>query len=73
MPNWNVHLEVAKRLNKKLRYRKDYLSLFLIGNIMPDINNCFIVKDISKRKNHNYTHFNDNTLFSYKTLLFYHQ
>ena len=66
MPNWNVHLEVAKRLNKKLKYRKDNLSLFLIGNILPDINNCYIVKDISKRKKSGYTHFNDKTLFSYK-------
>ena len=49
MPNWKVHLEIAKRLNEKFKYTENQLEEFNLGNILPDINNCFIVKDISKK------------------------
>ncbi len=57
MPNWKVHLEVAKRLNKYFNYDKEDLNLFLLGSILPDINNCYIVTDIEKQVNHEITHF----------------
>lgn len=63
MPNWNVHLEVGKRLNKKLNLDND---LFMLGNILPDINNNYIVKGISKVLTHSYTHYTDNNIYSYK-------
>ena len=50
MPNWKIHLEVAKRLNSNNEY-------YLLGNILPDINNCYIVKNISKKLSHDYTHY----------------
>ena len=59
MPNWKVHLEIAKRLNEKFKYTENQLEEFNLGNILPDINNCFIVKDISKKFDHKYTHYQD--------------
>ncbi len=59
MPNWKIHLEVGKRLNQKIQYSKNDFELFLLGNILPDINNCYIVKNISKVLEHDYTHFKD--------------
>ena len=63
MPNWNVHLEVGKRLNKKLNIDKD---LFMLGNILPDINNGYVVKGISKILAHKYTHYTEDNMYSYK-------
>ena len=47
MPNWKTHLEVDKRLNNKLKLKDNEYIEFLFGNILPDINNAFIVSDIS--------------------------
>ena len=38
LPNWKVHLEIAKKLNKQINFDKEDLNLFLLGNIAPDIN-----------------------------------
>lgn len=59
MPNWKIHIEVAKRLNETLQYQGDDYQLFLFGNILPDVNNCFIVTDISKKISHRETHYSD--------------
>lgn len=59
MPNWKIHLEIAKRLNRKFNYTQKKLEEFYLGNILPDINNCFIVKDISTKLEHKYTHYQD--------------
>lgn len=59
MPNWKIHLEIAKRLNQKFNYTQKKLEEFYLGNILPDINNCFIVKDISTKLEHKYTHYQD--------------
>lgn len=60
MPNWKIHLEVAKKVNKKLEYDGEYLELFLLGNILPDINNGYVVKGISKKLSHTQTHFKND-------------
>ncbi len=66
MPNWRVHLEIAKKLNKQINFDKEDLNLFLLGNIAPDINNGFIVKDISQVYNHDQTHlYNEDNSFTY--------
>lgn len=57
MPNWKTHLEVGKRLQETLKYNEEDYNLFLLGNILPDINNCYIVKNISKKLPHHNTHF----------------
>lgn len=55
MPTWGMHLLVAKKLNKKLKI-KDY-NLFLIGNIITDINNGYLVQNVSKVIPHKDTHY----------------
>ena len=52
MPNWKVHLEIAKRINQKQNYTGKELEEFNLGSILPDINNCYIVTDISKKLDH---------------------
>ncbi|MBO5179483.1 MAG: zinc dependent phospholipase C family protein [Clostridia bacterium] len=56
MPNWKTHLEVGKRLNKYLKYNEKEFNMFLIGSILPDINNSHIVTDISEKIGHDVTH-----------------
>ena len=56
MPNWKTHLEVGKRLNKYLKYDKKEFNMFLIGSILPDVNNSYIVTDISEKIGHDVTH-----------------
>lgn len=65
MPNWKIHLEVAKELNKDFKLSDSDFSLFLLGNILPDINNCYIVKEISSIKSHKETHFQTNNKNGY--------
>lgn len=55
MPTWGMHLLVAKKVSKKLKI-KDYSS-FLIGNIMPDINNGYVLPNTSKIISHKDTHY----------------
>ena len=60
MPNWKIHLEVAKKVNKELKYDGKNLELFLLGNILPDINNGHVVMGISKKLSHTQTHFRND-------------
>ena len=56
MPNWKTHLEVAKRVNKYLKFKdKDY-DIFMIANIIPDINSSEIIENVSKYIPHEITH-----------------
>ena len=57
MPNWRIHLEVAKRLNQEIQYPEKDFELFQLGNILPDINNAYSLEDVSKVINHRYTHY----------------
>ena len=38
VPNWRVHLEIAKKANEQLQFNNEDYNLFLLGNIAPDIN-----------------------------------
>ena len=60
MPNWRTHLEISKELNKVLKYNEDDYRLFAFGSILPDINNGYLVPDVSKVINHLITHFDLN-------------
>lgn len=71
MPNWKTHIEVAKRLNKKLKFKNEKLEEFMIGNLLADINNGFVVKGISTIYNHKHTHYEDNGGITY--INFYNQ
>ena len=70
MPNWKIHLEVGKRLNKYLNYKNDEYQEFLLGNLLPDINNAYIVKDIKIRVGHSITHFDKGKDFRHHLAFF---
>ena len=53
-PLGEVHIALANKLNKKLNLGND----FIIGNIIPDATNGFIVKNISNINSHSKTHYN---------------
>lgn len=57
MPNWKIHLEIGNKLNESIHYSKKDLELFLLGNILPDINNGYMIEDVSKKISHGHTHF----------------
>lgn len=65
MPNWKTHLKISNRLNEKYSFNKKDFELFLIGSILPDINNSYIVTDISKKISHDITHFRSKEYPSY--------
>ena len=69
MPNWKIHIEISKRLRKKLNYNDEDYELFLFGSIAPDINNGYLVKDVSKVIDHKITHFSEKNIYSYKNFL----
>lgn len=55
MPSWNIHLEVGERINQKLKFKGQKKEEFLLGCILPDINNGYINK-VRIRKEHGETH-----------------
>lgn len=54
MPSWGVHLATANRICKEIKVDKD---LFLLGNLLPDINNGYLIKNITCIKPYDETHF----------------
>lgn len=54
MPAWGIHLTTAKRILENLEVDKDS---FLFGNILPDVNNGYLIKDISVVKEYEETHY----------------
>lgn len=60
MPSWGIHLAVANRLVKKLENRElneKEKNEFIFANVLPDINNGYVLKDINKIISHKQTHF----------------
>lgn len=57
MPKWETHIEYGIILSDYLGYDKENKELFLIGNILPDINNGYLVKEVSNVISHEVTHF----------------
>lgn len=55
MPSWGMHLGVANKVADKIDVIDK--NLFLIGNVLPDINNGYVVKGISKTISHKITHY----------------
>lgn len=66
MPNWKIHIEVAKRINKFLAFKDEEYDAFLFGNVLPDINNSFVVTPVSKRIPHAQTHFKNQEKSTYE-------
>jgi len=38
MPTWETHLEIAKRIAKRLKFKNEEYEEFLLANLLPDIN-----------------------------------
>lgn len=50
MPDWSIHLAIAKRINDKLNLGKD---LFYYGNLLPDIDKSTLIsRDETHYGNH---------------------
>lgn len=56
MPSWNIHLEAGERLADKLRLEDDKRREFLLGCLLPDINNGYINNPVVV-KDHGETHY----------------
>ena len=56
MPGWNIHLEAGERVAKKLKFTGVKRKEFLLGCILPDINNGYINR-VKRRKQHEETHY----------------
>lgn len=57
MPNWGEHLLIANKILKKVKIDE---NLFLFGNILPDVQDGFLVKGISNIQPHNINHYDLN-------------
>ena len=66
MPNWKTHLELGTRVNKYLQFTKEDQELFLLGNILPDVNNNHLVTNVATFIPHDVTHFKNQTEPTYK-------
>ena len=56
MPGWNIHLEAGGRVAKKLKLTGRKKREFLLGCVLPDINNGYVNK-VKVRKHHCETHY----------------
>lgn len=57
MPNWGEHLLIANKILKKVKIDE---NLFLFGNILPDVQDGFLVKGISNIQPHKINHYDLN-------------
>ena len=53
MTTWAMHLLTSKKVSKKININS---NLFAFGNILPDIPNKFVVKDIRNFISHSKSH-----------------
>lgn len=56
MPGWNIHLEAGARLAKKLKFSASKRREFLLGCLLPDINNGYVNR-VKVTKPHHSTHY----------------
>ncbi len=56
MPSWNIHLEAGERIADKLHFRDQEKREFLVGCLLPDINNGYI-NNPQITKSHQETHY----------------
>lgn len=59
MPTWAIHLATAKKIAKNVNIDE---NLFEFGNILPDIPNGYVIKDLTHKIPHKKTHFEVNVL-----------
>ena len=56
MPSWNIHLEAGNRIADKLKLNPKERKEFLVGCLLPDINNGYI-NNPDTIKSHQETHY----------------
>ena len=66
MPRWETHLEIAERLNETLKFTDKDREAFLLGSILPDINSGYLLPEVSKIIDKDYTHFYWDDELSYQ-------
>lgn len=54
MPNWGEHLLIANKILEKVKIDE---NLFLFGNILPDVQDGYLVKGISNIQSHKKNHY----------------
>lgn len=57
MPNWGEHLLIGNKILKKIKTEE---NLFLFGNILPDVQDGYLVKGISNIQPHQLNHYDLN-------------
>lgn len=70
MPKWPVHIAMANKLNKTFNLDDN----FIIGNVIPDIINGYMMPDNNKYLSHKLSHYkgkikNDNSSFDYDNFI----
>lgn len=61
MPSWAIHVAVSEELSKNMSKKEK--EEFTLGNLLPDINNGFLIPDVSKKIVHDITHYAPNCNF----------
>lgn len=56
MPSWNIHLEAGNRLARRLKLTGTKRKEFLLGCLLPDVNNGYI-NQVKVKKQHEETHY----------------
>ena len=46
MPSWAIHLGVTTKINEKIKLSESEKNIFLLGNILPDILNGHVIKNM---------------------------
>lgn len=55
MPSWGIHLATTKKILEKINIENK--NDFIFGNILPDILNGYLIKDVSNIVSHSDTHY----------------
>lgn len=55
MPSWGIHLATAKKVLEKIEISEK--NDFIFGNVLPDIENGYLIKEPSNIVNHKVTHY----------------
>lgn len=55
MPSWGIHLATTKKILEKINIENK--NDFIFGNILPDILNGYLIKDVSNIVSHRDTHY----------------
>lgn len=66
MPRWGEHIIIANKVYNKISNKIDLdFNLFLFGNIIPDVQDGYLVKNISNIVDHKINHYdyNDKKVF----------